>query len=173
MKGLFKKYLTYVFGTIGLMDFLIVCYDFSTGNHKHLLLPDGHCAFNDIEIYNTLIIPYSFAILNKIFQSILFVAFLYYFHQFITISANAVFTSINRQLKRKFTRVAFAFGAAIGLSQFTWILGSLTGYRSYGRLVEAFFLLLQQCAVMIILVCTNQVFQLCRKKFSSRIHPSS
>ena len=116
--------------SIGLMDFLIVCYDFSTGNHKHLLLPDGHCAFNDIEIYNTLIIPYSFAILNKIFQSILFVAFLYYFHQFITISANAVFTSINRQLKRKFTRVAFAFGAAIGLSQFTWILGSLTGYRA-------------------------------------------
>ena len=71
-----QKYLAYVFGSVGLI-LLIVCCDFSTGNYKHLLLPDGHCAFNDVEIYNTLIIPYSFAVLNKIFQIIIFVVYLY------------------------------------------------------------------------------------------------
>ena len=69
-KRLFKKCLVYVFGSVGQMDFLIVSYDFSTGNYEHLLLPDGHCAFNDIEIYNTVLIPYSLAILNKILQII-------------------------------------------------------------------------------------------------------
>ena len=171
-KGLFKKYLSYVFGSVGLMNLLIVFYDFNTGNYKHLLLPDGHCAFNDVEIYNTLIIPYSFAVLNKIFQIIIFVVYLYYFYKFIVISANAVFTNINRQLKKKFTRIVFAFGTVIGLSQFTWILGNLTGHRSYGRLMGTFFFLLQQCAVLVILVCTKKVTRLCRKKFSSKILPS-
>ena len=169
---LFKKYLAYVFGTVGVMDFLIVSYDFSTGNYEHLLLPDGHCAFNDIEIYNTVLIPYSFATLNKIFQIIFFVLYLYYFYKFTVDSAGAVFTDISRQQIKLFARIAFAFGGAIGLSQFTWILGNITGYRSYGRLVGAFFLLLQQCAVMATLMCTKKVSRLCRNKFS-KIHPSA
>ena len=168
---LFKKYLACVFGALSVIGFLIICYDFSTGNYKHLLLPDGHCAFNDIEIYNTLIIPYSCAVLNKIFQIILFVAYLYYFYKFTVNSAGV--TNIDKQLNKKLTRIAFTFGITIGLSQFTWILGNLTGYRSYGRLIGAFFLLVQQCAVMVIMVCTKNVSQLCRKKLSSKIHPSS
>ena len=95
-----------------------------------------------------------------------------YFYKFIIISANAVFTNINRQLKRKFTRIVFAFGAVIGLSQFTWILGNLAGYRSYGRLMGAFFFLLQHYVVMVVLVCTKKVTRLCKKKFSSKILPS-
>ena len=172
-KRLFKKSLAYVSGTVALMDFLVVCYDFSTGNYKRLLLPDGHCAFNDVEIYNTVVIPYSFAVLNKIFQIIFFVAYLYHFYKFTIKSASAVFTSINRQQNKLFARIAFSFGATIGILQATWILGNLTGYRSYGRLVGGFFLLLQQFTVMVTLVCTKKVYRLCRKKFSSKIHPSA
>ena len=167
---LYKKYLACVFSSLGVIGFLIVCYDFGTGNHKHLLLPDGHCAFNGIEIYSTLIVPYSFGVLNKILQITFFIAYLYYFYKYHIISTGV--TTIDKQLNKKLTKISFTFGAAIGLSQFTWILGSLTGYGLYGRLVGGFFLLLQQCTVMVIMVCTKKVCQLCRKKFSSKVHPS-
>ena len=167
---LYKKCVACVFSALGVIGFLIVCYDFSTGNHKHLLLPDGHCVFNNFEIYNTLIISFFFTILNKIPQVTFFVAYLYYLYKFSIISAGA--TNIDRQLNKKLTKISFTFGAAIGLSHFIWLLGNLTGYGSYGRLLGGFFLLLQQCAVMVIMVCTKRVCQLCRKKFSSKIHPS-
>ena len=172
-KELFKKCLAYIFMSLGLMGFSIICYDFSTGNSKHLLLPDNHCAYTDIEIYNTLIIPICFAFLNKIFQIMLFIIYLYYFYKFIVISSNTVIPNINIDLIKKFAKIAFVFGAAIGLALIAAILGELTGYRDYGRLISRAFIILQLCGVMTILVCSKRAIKLCKKKFSSKIHPSA
>ena len=146
-KELFKKCLAYIFMSLGLMGFLIICYDFSTGNSKHLPLPDNHCAYTDFEIYNTLIIPICFAFLNKIFQIMLFIIYLYYFYKFIVISSNTVIPNINNDLIKKFAKIAFVFGAAIGLSLIAVILGEFTGYRDYGRLISRAFIILQLCGV--------------------------
>jgi len=169
-KKLLKRCLIYVFSSLGFLCVIILSYDFITGNQKHLLLSDGHCAFNDIEIYETLVAPYFYATLNKMLQIIFFIIYLYYFHKFN--SENAILSDLNRRLNKNLTRIAFAFGAAIGLSQVTWIVGNLTGYRSYARLVGAFFLLMQQFVIMTTLVCTEETSQLW-KKFSSKVQPST
>ena len=171
-KELFRKCLAYVLVFLGLMGFLIIIYDFSTGNSKHLLLPDNHCALDYTEAYNTLIIAYSFAFLNKIFQILLFITYLYYFYKFTVISNNTVIPNINNSLVKKFSKIALVFGVAIGLSFVSFILGEVTGYRIYGRLIGRSLIVLQQCGVMSILLCTKRAFKLCRNKFSSKIHPS-
>ena len=172
-KELLKKCMAYVLISLGLLGVLILCYDFSTSNSKHLLLPDNHCAYTDIKIYNTLIIPICFAFLNKIFQMVIFIIYLYYFYKFIVISNNSAIPNINRELIMKCAKVAFVFGAAIGLAYVILILGELTGYRFYGKLMGRFLFILQQYSVLITMVCTKRTFQLCRNKFSSKIHPSA
>ena len=168
---LFKKCVTYAFGALALLSILIVCYDYDTANYKYLLLPDGHCALNDVEIYNTLIVTYSFASLNKFLQITAFIIYLYYFSRYMAASRVAEVSTVKKQLNKKLVKIAFVFGAAVGLAQFTWILGNISGYRSYGRLVGGFFLLLQQSALVINLIGTKKLCQFCKK--SSKIQPSA
>ena len=168
---LFKKCVTYTFGTLALLNILIVCNDYVTANFKRLLLPSGNCAFANADVYTTLIIPFSVVLLNKLFQITAFTVYLYYFSRYMAASRVAEVSMVKKRLNKKLIKVAFVFGAAVGLSQFIWFIVGCTENRSYGDLIGVFFLLLQQSALAINLICTKKLHQFCKK--SSKIKPSA
>ena len=76
-KRQFRYYSLFHLGTIMLVFIVIVCYDFTTGNYKDAIFPNGRCYFVEHESFAT-----QFAIIvtgfNKTAQVVFFVAYLYY-----------------------------------------------------------------------------------------------
>ena len=72
-----RYYMIYVLGTIMIALFFVISFDVASGNYKHLLLPDGHCAYV-AEPYGTVQIILGMVGINKIAQLMLFIAYPYY-----------------------------------------------------------------------------------------------
>ena len=92
---LFRCYISYAFITLVLLFFLIITYDWSTGNGKYMLLPNGHCAFDDQFSYTTLFLAEIPTAINKLIQIALFVAYIVNFIKFNIIIRSAQTTSYN------------------------------------------------------------------------------
>ena len=116
---LFKCYISYAFVTLVLLFFLVITYDWSTGNGKYTLLPNGHCAFVDHISYTTLYLVGISTAINKLIQITMFIAYIVYFIKFnMMIRAAQTTMRYNRDL----FKIAVAMGATLGLSYFIFIL---------------------------------------------------
>ena len=163
-KFLFKCYTTYVIGTIIFYLFVIIAYDLKTGNGKYTIDPlHGYCKFFSEMTYSTYDITLINTVLNKITQIVMFIAYLYYLYK---INAKSEYTQ--RQFSKQLLMVAISMGANIGVSQFIWVISSMVGlgYSSLVIITGAIFLLIQQCVIMIIFMCTPKMSRLCKELFS-------
>ena len=162
---LFRCYLAYALFTLVLLFFLVISYDWRTGNGRYTLLPSGHCAFVDEYSYNTLFLAEVPIAINKIIQMSMFIAYIVYYLKF-NANIRAVQTSI--QYNRDLFRIAIAMGATFGLSYFVFIF--LVFDSEYVDAIigasGALFLLIQQCVIMTSFLNKEKISGLCKKLFS-------
>ena len=169
---LFRCYISYAFVTLVLLFFLVITYDWSTGNDKYTLLPNGHCAFLDQYSYTTLFIAEIPTAINKLIQITMFIAYIVYFIKFnMMIRAAQTTMRYNRDL----FKIAVAMGATLGLSYFIFIflvfnsafLDAVIGVSG------AVLLLVQQCVIMTSFLCTKKMSRLWKRLFSrNQVTPS-
>ena len=76
---LFRCYLGYALFTLVLLFFIVISYDWRTGNGRYTLLPSGHCAFVDQYSYTTLFISEIPTTINKLIQISMFIAYIVYY----------------------------------------------------------------------------------------------
>ena len=162
---LFRCYLAYAFIALVLFFFVIITYDWRTGNGRYTLLPNGHCNFIDQYSYNTLFLSNTFIAINKLVQIIMLVAYLVYFYKFhVNIGGTQI---LNVRYNRELLKIAIAMGATVGLSFFIWAF--LIFYSDYSDIISisgVVFLFIQQLMIMSIFLCTKNMFGLCKAYFS-------
>ena len=162
---LFRCYLAYAFIALILLFFVIITYDWRTGNGRYTLLLNGHCNFINQYSYNTIFLSDTFIAINKLVQIIMLVAYLVYFYKFhVNIGGTQI---LNVQYNRELLKIAIAMGATIGLSFFIWIL--LIFNSDYSTIIGVsgtVFLFIQQVMIMSIFLCTKKMFGLCKAYFS-------
>ena len=117
-KFLLQCYSAYAFITLVLLFFLVIAYDWRTGNGKYTLLPNGYCNFIDIYAYETIYLGDIIAFINKLAQIAMLIAYLVYFYKSkVSINNPQIFARYSREL----FKISIAMGAAIGLSFFIMI----------------------------------------------------
>ena len=162
---LFRCYFSYALFTLVLLVFLVVSFDWRTGNGKYTLLPNGHCAFVDQYSYTTLYLAEIPTAINKVMQIAMFIAYVVYYVKFNQkIRNNRSSIRYNRDL----FNIAIAMGATIGLSYFVFIFLVFDSefVDAVIGISGASLLLIQQCVIMKSFLCTEKMSGLCKKLFS-------
>ena len=162
-KKLYKYATSCVLGASILFGIFVVGYDFGTGMYKHTLLPNGHCV-NFME-YNTLRLVDAYTYINEIVKVFLLVAYFVYYYKFnkmIVIVHNMPNT--DTQQNRLFLKIAIMMGASLGISQIAYPFSLILDNELF-LYMAANFLLVQQCAIFLLLMCSNKVSQLCKERF--------
>ena len=160
---LFRCYLAYALFTLVLLFFLVISYDWRTGNGRYTILPSGHCVF--VDQYSSLFLARIPTAINKIIQMSMFIVYIVYYIKF-NRNISAAQTSI--RYSRHLYRIAIAMGATLGLSQFVFafvvfdseIVDIISGISG------ALFLLIQQCVIMTSFLDKEKISGLCKKLFS-------
>ena len=162
---LLRCYFAYAFITLVLLFFLVITYDWRTGNGRHTLLPNGHCAFVDQYSYNTLLIAEILPAINKVIQILMFIAYIVYYIKFNAIIGSA---EISKHHTKDLFRIAIAMGATLGLSYFVFIF--LIFDSEYVDIAigisGTLFLVIQQCVIMKSFMCTEKMSGRCNNFFS-------
>ena len=78
-KYVFKRYIAYVVGSIGIFIGVIVAYDLISGSGRFTLQPDGHCIFFNQSTCMSYLIMEGNNTINKFVQLVAFGVYLYYF----------------------------------------------------------------------------------------------
>ena len=163
---LFRCYLAYAFIALILLFFVIITYDWRTGNGRFTLLPNGHCNYINPHSYSTLLFSDTFNAINKLVEIIMLVAYVVYFYKFrVSIGGTQI---LNVRYNRELLKIAIAMGATIGLSFFIWV-SSIFFHSDYLVIIGisgAVFLFIQQVMIMSIFLCTKKMFGLCKAYFS-------
>ena len=79
-KQFYKDSVNFLIGSLLLLDFLIISYDFGTATIQHVILPNGHCNYIT---RTTLKITQAYNTFHKIIQIILLVVYFVYNHKLI------------------------------------------------------------------------------------------
>lgn len=117
---LFRCYMVYTIFTLVLLFFLVVAYDWRTGNAGNTLLLNGHCSFIDqYNTYSTLYFGDAFVFINKFIQIMMFLAYLVYLYKF---NKNVNAAQVSLEYNRKLVKIAIVMGTTIALSYFMWII---------------------------------------------------
>ena len=156
---LFKRYIAYVVGSIGIFIGAIVAYDLISSSGRFTLQPDGHCIFFSQSAYKSYLIMEVNNTINKFVQLVAFGIYLYYFCK--------LKESISGQYSHKLSNVAIGMGATIGLSETIWLASYI--YNDYYEAISAMgglFLFIQQCVITMSFMCTDKMSQLCKEFFS-------
>ena len=164
IKLLFRYYSAYALITLILLFFVIIAYDWRTGNGRYTLLPNGHCDVGE-QSYGTLYLVEAFNVLNKFGQIAMFLVYLVYFYKLKMAFHEAENLA---QYSRKLFRIAIAMGANVGLSRFIWLLFSF--HPEYSEIITIcgiILFLMQQIVIMASFMCTRRMSELCKSYFSS------
>ena len=117
---LYRCYTTYAAFTLVLLFFVIIAYDWRTGNGKYTILPNGHCFLWSSPSYNTWFFTIFIAVINKLLQMVTFSAFLVYHYKF---NKNVHAAQVSLRYSRQLYRITIAMGATVGISHFIFIFG--------------------------------------------------
>ena len=79
---MFRCYFSYALFTLVSLFFLVISFDWRTGNGEYTLLPNGHCAFVDQYSYTTLYVAEIPTAINKVMQISMFIAYIVYYVKF-------------------------------------------------------------------------------------------
>jgi len=165
-KKILKYSMIYTFGSLILLDIFMISYDFGTGTFKHIILPNGHCSFFDQPEYDTTVIVHANGTLNKAIGTLLFVVyFIYYYKLNKMLKVVRDMANVDRQHNQLFLRVALTMAATLGVTQVFIVMNRIIDIKQILRVVPAVSLLIQQCVIMILCMCTKKMSQLCKEKF--------
>ena len=162
-KKLYRYAVSYVLGASILFGIFVVGYDFGTGTYKHTLLPNGHCV-NFVD-YNTLRLLDTYGYINEIVKVFLLVVYFVYYYKFnrmLTIVHNMPNTDTQQNLL--LLKIAIMMAASLGISQMAYPFGWIFDTDLFLYLA-ANFLLVQQCAIFMLLMCSKKVSRLCKERF--------
>ena len=162
-KFLFQCYSAYAFTTLVLLFFVVIAYDWRTGNGKYTLLPNGHCNFIDIYAYETIYLSDILALINKLAQIAMFIAYLVYFYKSkVSINNPQIFARYSREL----FKISIAMGATIGLSSFILIpIAFDSQYSDFIAISGIVSFFIQQVVIMASFLSKNKMSILCRAYF--------
>ena len=166
-KKLHKYSIRYVLGSLLLFNIFIVSYDFGTGKFEHVILPNGHCSFINPTEYDTIEIAHANNAINKVTQIILLVVyFIYYYklNKMLKMVRNMV-ANTNQQQNRMFFKIAVAMGATIGISELIFTYNRFVSQITIVGIVGVLSLFIQQCVILILIMCSKKVSRLCKERF--------
>ena len=165
-KKLYKYSMVYVLGLLFLFNIFIVSYDFGTGAYKHVILPDGHCSFINPTEYDTIEIAHAHNTLNKAIQITLIVVYFVYHYKLNKMlkMVHSMIVNTDQQQNRMFLKIAITMGVTIGISEFIFIFNRFVSISIVG-IIGALALLIQQCAIVVLIMCSRNVPQLCKERF--------
>ena len=164
-KKLYKYAITCVLGSSLLFAIFVVGYDFGTGMYKHTLLPNGHCTNFIRSEYNTLRLLDGYAYVNEIIKvSLLVTYFVYYYKLNKMLKMVRHMANTDTQQNRLFLKIAIMMGASLGISQVAYP-SSWYFNNEFLLYISANFLLIQQCVIILLLVCSKKVSRLCKERF--------
>ena len=168
-KQFYKCSIRYVLGLLFLLNVFIVSYDFGTGAYKYTLLPNGHCSFIIQTEYDTITINQVNNTLGKLLQGILLVVYFVYHYRINRKlkMIRSLASHSNKEQKKLFFRIAVMMGATIGISKFFFILNALVTSMQVVGVIGALSLLVQQCAIMVLYMCSRHMRKLCKIRPSS------
>ena len=162
-KYLFKSYLAYSAFTLVLLFFIIIAYDWRTGNGKYTIMENGHCYVVDHSSYNTLVISTCVAGINKFIQIMMFMAYLVYFYKF---NMNVRAEQITLQYNKNLFRIPIAMGSTVGLSFFIFALVLfISEYSNITHFITSALFVIQQAVIFACLVCTKKMLTMCKACF--------
>ena len=163
-KQLVKYYISYTLIPLTLVFFVVIAYDWRTGNGSYTILPNGHCSFLDY-YRRILFICKALAIINKVVQITVFTVYVAYFYKFKSYIRDTRIS--NMQYDKELVKIAFAMGATIGLSDFIWTLGTFyLKFSNITNVIGAILIFTQQCVIMSTFLCTKKMYDLCKTRFS-------
>ena len=164
-KKLYKYAVRYVLGLLLLFDIFVVGYDFGTGTYQHTLLPNGHCSFIVQSEYNTIVLLHAYGYTNEFIQMLLLVTFFVYnfkLNKMLTIVRHM--PSTDTQQNRLLFKIALTMGTTLGISQIvfasSWFFDS-----EFGIQIAGLFIVIQQCVIMSLFVCSKKTSRLCKERF--------
>ena len=119
-KQFYENSMKYIFGSLLLCDILIFSYDFGTATFQHVVLPNGHCSFNDQLENDAVKIAQANNVLNKISQNILLVAHFVYYYKLNKMlrMIRTLAVKVDHQQNRLYFKLAITMAATIGIAQF-------------------------------------------------------
>ena len=153
---LFRCYMAYTIFMLVLLFFLVVAYDWRTGNAENTLLMNGHCSFIDqYSTYNTLYFGDAFVFINKFIQITMFLVYLAYFYKF---NKHVNAAQVSLEYNRKLVKIAIVMGTTIGLSYFMWIIVLFNSrFSDVFSISSAILLVIQKGVIMVSLVSSKTV----------------
>ena len=163
---LFRCYAAYANTALILMLFVVIAYDWRTGNDKHTILKTGHCFYiGQPTSYNTLLILHSFIVINKVLQFMMFLAYLVYYYKF---NMNVRAAQVTLQYGQKLVRIAVAMGGSVGIAYLIHIVVRLfiPEYIGISFISSSVLVLIQQTVIMVCFMCTKKMYTLCKKSIS-------
>ena len=151
----FRYYVIYTLGSMLLVLFLYICYDVATRNYKSALQANSQCTVAEIRFYNTLVIPFTVNAINKTAQLMLFFMYLYYTYQLSKDISDAGVSNDQQSLLHK---IASVMGAVIGLPHILHVFSTVFHLDPVWIFIAvAGCFLLQQCLIVVILLCSKKV----------------
>ena len=166
-KKFYKCSIIYVLGLLLLFDIFIVGYDFGTGTYKHVTLPNGHCTYFDRPDYDTFTIFYATTSLSKIIQVLMFVVCFVYYYKVKKMLKRHDKKNDDMEQNQLLFKIALTMGATIGISRFALLLDKVIDTDFILVSAGLISLLVQQCAIMFLFMCSKKMSQLCKEKFSA------
>ena len=138
--------------------FFTINYDLGVNQGAHIF-PNGVCSSSDKLVDHTLSIV---STVNKSFQMVMFVVYLYYRYQLNKDVQNATILS---SWERVLHKIAIGMGATIGMSQGLYLLFVI--FESpliFSMSLLMFFI--EQCVVMTAFLSTKKMKKMCKERFS-------
>ena len=167
-KRFFRYSLTYSISLLILFGSFILARDLQTGNGRYTILPTGHCSYWASD-YDTILIPRTNAVVNKMIQIALFIVYLCYYYKFST-SITEVSEAAKKQNRALF-KIAISIGGIIGISEFIFLLEVFFAVDYIGGTVAATLLSIQQCVIMTSFLYYKRMTKLCRDVFNKDTSP--
>ena len=167
-KWFFRCSLAYSISLLILFGSFIVARDLQTGNGRYTILPSGHCSYWASD-YDTMLVPRTNAVINKLFQIALFIVYLCYYYKLSTSITEA--SEASKKQNRALFKIAISIGGTIGISEFIFLLEVFFAVDYIGGIVATILLSIQQCVIMTSFLYYKRMTKLCRDVFKKDTSP--
>ena len=166
-KQFYENSMKYIFGSLLLFDILIFSYDFGTATFQHVVLPNGHCSFNDQLENDAVKIAQANNVLNKISQIILLLVYFVYYYKLNKMLrlVRTLAVKVDHQQNRLYFKLAITMAATIGIAQFFLTYTRLISPTAFARIVGGLSVPAQRCVILILLTSSKKVLRLCKERF--------
>lgn len=162
-KRLHKRYIVYISSSAMISLFLLLTYDFATGNWRNAMLSNGHCVQLDQVIYDAMHLVFASSVINKALQIVMFTIYLYYWYKMRKFDQNVM--TLHRKTNRNLFKIAVAMGATIGVSQLFMAFNKISGVDlMIAEQIGGILIFIQHCAIVVSFRWIKNIYKaICKK----------